>query len=63
MPLYEYRCKACNERREVLQRWQDKAPTCKQCATPMAKQVSTTSFQLVGPGWARDNYGLSTGER
>lgn len=58
MPLYEYRCEACQQLREVLQRWQDGPPECERCNKPMAKQVSTTTFQLKGSGWAHDCYGI-----
>lgn len=56
MPLYEYKCDACGEQREVLQRLSDGPPEC--CGNPMKKQISRSSFSLKGEGWYKDHYGL-----
>ena len=58
MPLYEYMCESCGKESELLQRYEDPSPVCKQCDEEMKKRVSFTSFRLAGPNWARDNYGL-----
>ena len=60
MPIYEYKCPACgcqfDELRKVDQR--DEPATCPQetCAHEAVKQVSHTSFELKGGGWAKDGY-------
>jgi putative FmdB family regulatory protein len=60
MPIYEYFCPKCLERKEILQRRNDPVPLC--CCdegfpTEMVKQFpSRTSFQLKGGGWFRDGY-------
>ena len=61
MPLYEFECDSCGQRVEVLQKYEDPAPVCEQCAYEMKKLVSRTSFTLEGGGWAKDNYGLKDG--
>lgn len=60
MPIYEYKCPACgcqfDELRKVDQR--DEPATCPQetCAHEAVKQVSRSSFELKGGGWAKDGY-------
>ena len=60
MPLYEYRCKSCDQREELLEGFD--APTehdCPQCGASLAMQreVSLTSFTLSGGGWESQGYG------
>jgi putative FmdB family regulatory protein len=60
MPLYEYRCKSCDEREERLEGFD--APTrhdCPQCGAALAmhREVSLTSFTLSGGGWESQGYG------
>lgn len=40
MPLYEYACPACGEKREILARSAEAAvaPACPVCAAPMQKE-------------------------
>lgn len=60
MPIYEYKCPVCatlfDELRKVEDR--DKPAKCpeKTCAQEAVKQVSVTSFELKGGGWAKDGY-------
>jgi putative FmdB family regulatory protein len=59
MPIYEYVCKACGTRSEVMQKVSDPAPgTCPSCGAPgpLERVVSRTSFQLKGGGWYSDLY-------
>ena len=54
MPLYEYRCEACDHRFEILQRLGAGAETlsCPRCAAPrLAKQFSTFAA-TADPGGA-----------
>ncbi len=53
MPLYEYRCDACGERFEVLQRMGDGADglTCPHCGgDAVARQLSTFASTAGGSG-------------
>jgi putative FmdB family regulatory protein len=58
MPLYEYQCESCGQKKERLQKRGDPPPFCKQCSEDMKKRISAGSFALKGDGWAKDNYGL-----
>lgn len=60
MPIYEYVCKVCGTRSEVMQKVSDPAPdACPSCGAkePLERVVSRTSFQLKGGGWYADLYG------
>ena len=57
MPLYEFGCDECGKSVERLQKYDDPAPGCEQCAVSMKRRVGRTSFKLKGDGWARDGYG------
>jgi len=58
MPIYEYRCKKCNDQIEVFQKASDKPPArCKKCGGRMEKQFSRTSVQFKGEGWYVTDYG------
>lgn len=59
MPIYEYKCSACSEINEILQKFGDGAPkVCPNCGKQqsLTKVVSQTSFQLKGGGWYKDLY-------
>ncbi len=53
MPLYDYRCQACGQKAEFLQKISDpprtECPACGQSA--LVKQVTAAGFQLKGSGW------------
>jgi putative FmdB family regulatory protein len=53
MPIYEYRCTACEECTEFLQKFDSKPMTeCPECGKPaLEKLVSASSFHLKGTGW------------
>ncbi len=57
MPIYEYQCQSCGERREVLQRMSD-APlkTCDECGGEVRKLISAPAFQFKGSGWYVTDY-------
>lgn len=58
MPIYEYRCSACQHKLEALQKFSD-APlvTCPQCAkNTLTKLVSAAGFQLKGSGWYQTDF-------
>lgn len=58
MPLYEYKCNACDATFEVLQRIS--AEPVKECAHckegDVEKLISVSSFQFKGSGWYITDY-------
>ena len=62
MPIYEYECPACCNVFEIFQRMtEDPLPACPDCAGPVKKLVSVSSFQLKGGGWYADGYSSKQG--
>jgi putative FmdB family regulatory protein len=58
MPIYEYRCDACNLKFDLRQKFSDPpADRCPDCGGPVRKLVSAASFSLKGAGWFGDGYG------
>jgi putative FmdB family regulatory protein len=58
MPIYEYRCTACEHKLEALQKFSD-APllTCPTCGKDaLTKLVSAAGFQLKGSGWYQTDF-------
>jgi putative FmdB family regulatory protein len=53
MPIYEYRCGACGQDHEVLQKVSEPPLTkCPACGKPKLKKLlSAAGFQLKGSGW------------
>src|SRR5437764_9924810 len=57
MPIYEYRCKKCQNQIEVFQKMSDKPPArCKKCGGRLEKQISRSSMQFKGEGWYVTDY-------
>lgn len=59
MPLFEYKCSACNETSELLQKHEEGTPSeCPLCNAEgsLERQLSLSSFQLKGGGWYKDGY-------
>ncbi len=63
MPIYEYRCLACGEELEALQKLSDEplreCPNCGQAE--LKKKVSAAAFRLKGGGWYETDF--KTGEK
>ena len=58
MPVYEYRCTACNHQFELRQKFADApADHCPKCGGAVHKMVSASAFSLKGAGWYGDGYG------
>ena len=58
MPVYEYRCNACNIQFDLRQKFSDPpADRCPECGGTVRKLVSAVSFSLKGAGWFGDGYG------
>lgn len=58
MPIYEYKCNACQREFEYQQRMSDPEKTeCEACgASALERLISRTAFQLKGGGWYKDLY-------
>jgi putative FmdB family regulatory protein len=57
MPIYEYECKKCGERTEVLQKAKDKPPEkCPKCGGAVVKLISSPAIQFKGNGWYVTDY-------
>jgi putative FmdB family regulatory protein len=58
MPLYEYECRACGKRTELLLRRFDDPPlaACPECGGPVKKLISSPAFQFKGSGWYVTDY-------
>jgi len=58
MPIYEYRCDACGNLQEAIQKMSD-APLklCARCGEEaLGRVMSRTSFVLKGSGWYATDY-------
>jgi len=57
MPIYEYMCKSCGKRFEIMQKVSETpvAP-CPKCGDTADRIISMTSFSLKGAGWYKDGY-------
>jgi putative FmdB family regulatory protein len=58
MPIYEYECRQCGKRTELLQRFAD-APlaACPECGGEVKKLFSAPAVQFKGTGWYVTDYG------
>lgn len=57
MPLYEYKCEACEHRFERIQKFSDPlAANCPRCDGPVRKLVSSPAIQFKGTGWYVTDY-------
>ena len=58
MPIYEYRCEACNHEFEALQKMSDQPLSdCPKCNQPqLKKKVSAAAFRLKGSGWYETDF-------
>ncbi|MCK5521684.1 MAG: zinc ribbon domain-containing protein [Thiomargarita sp.] len=58
MPFYEYACKECDHKLEVLQKMNDplleKCPVCGK--NSLKKLISATTFRLKGSGWYETDF-------
>jgi putative FmdB family regulatory protein len=57
MPLYEYECRTCHERVEVIQRHSDPPySVCPKCGGEMKKLASAPAIQFKGSGFYKTDY-------
>ncbi len=62
MPIYEYRCRVCDNRFELLRSFSDTTPvTCPKCGGEVKKLISRNSFILRGSGWYATDYASKNG--
>ena len=58
MPIYEYRCEACNHEFDTLQKVSEapltRCPACEKDA--LKKKVSAAGFRLKGGGWYETDF-------
>ncbi|PLX98649.1 MAG: transcriptional regulator [Desulfuromonas sp.] len=58
MPMYEYKCSACDLVFEARQKFSDAPLTeCRECGGSVQKLISQTAFTLKGDGWYDQGYG------
>lgn len=58
MPIYEYRCTACEHEFEAIQKFSDEplieCPSCSKDA--LKKKISAVAFRLKGGGWYETDF-------
>jgi putative FmdB family regulatory protein len=58
MPIYEYRCQACDHELEAMQKMSDapltECPECNQAS--LKKLISAAGFRLKGSGWYETDF-------
>lgn len=60
MPIYEYQCRQCNERHEIIQRFSDTPlEHCPKCGGEMKKLFSSPAIQFKGSGFYKTDYAKS----
>ena len=58
VPIYEYRCTACQHTFEVMQKFSDPELTTHEgCGGTVERVLSAPAFQLKGSGWYVTDYG------
>lgn len=58
MPIYEYECKECEHKLEVIQKINEQPlKECPECGDDsLRKLVSAASFRLMGTGWYETDF-------
>jgi putative FmdB family regulatory protein len=57
MPLYEYKCEACDHQFERIQKFSDPPiEVCPACGGRVRKLLSTPAIQFKGTGWYITDY-------
>ncbi|HEV7744444.1 MAG TPA: zinc ribbon domain-containing protein [Pyrinomonadaceae bacterium] len=57
MPIYEFQCRKCGAKLEVLQKMNDKQPVkCKKCGGRLERLQSAPAIQFKGSGWYVTDY-------
>src|SRR5579862_9625979 len=62
MPIYEYKCDACDSVFEVIQKFSDEPLTVHEaCGGSVHRLISPPALQFKGSGWYITDYGRSGG--
>ena len=62
MPIYEYECRSCGKRTELLQRMNDPPlAACPECGGEVRKLFSAPAVQFKGTGWYVTDYAKKGG--
>ena len=62
MPLYEYQCRDCGRRLEIIQKFsEDPLTECSECGGTLEKVLSAPAFHLKGSGWYKTDYARKDG--
>ena len=57
MPIYEFECRKCKTKLEVLQKMNDKPPVkCQKCGGRLERLHSAPAIQFKGSGWYVTDY-------
>ncbi|MEP6818796.1 MAG: FmdB family zinc ribbon protein [bacterium] len=57
MPIYEFECRKCKAKLEVLQKMNDKQPVkCQKCGGRLERLHSAPAIQFKGSGWYVTDY-------
>jgi putative FmdB family regulatory protein len=57
MPIYEYECKKCGHRFEVIQKFSDKPrKRCPECRGALERLISPPAIRFKGTGWYVTDY-------
>ncbi len=57
MPIYEYRCKDCQQLFEEWQKgFEERDVNCPICGGPSSRLISNSAFILKGSGWYATDY-------
>jgi putative FmdB family regulatory protein len=60
MPIYEYQCKECSERHEIIQKISDPPlDHCPKCGGGLKKLLSSPAIQFKGSGFYKTDYASS----
>ncbi len=62
MHLYEYKCKSCGEKFEIIQKFSDSPLVVhEKCGGPVERLISTSALQFKGSGWYVTDYAKGNG--
>jgi len=57
LPIYEYECKKCSHRFEIIQKFSDKAISkCEKCNGKVRKLIAPPALVFKGTGWYVTDY-------
>ena len=57
MPIYEYECRRCGHRFELIQKFSDKPrQRCPQCSGKVDRLISPPAIRFKGTGWYVTDY-------